>query len=39
MKVCYNKLFIDKKMNKTDLIREAKRSSNVIAKMGKKESV
>lgn len=35
MKVCYDKLLINKKMNKTDLIREAKISSNVLAKMGK----
>ena len=33
------KLLIDKKMKKTDLIREAKISSNVLAKMGKEESV
>ena len=42
MAVCYNKLWkllIDKKMKKTDLIREAKISSNVLAKMGKEESV
>lgn len=42
MKVCYDKLWkilIDKKMKRTDLIREAKISSNVLAKMGKKESV
>lgn len=42
MKICYNKLWkllIDKKMKKTDLIREAKISSNVLAKMGKEESV
>lgn len=42
MKVCYDKLWkllIDKKMKKTDLIREAKISSNVLAKMGKEESV
>lgn len=35
MKVCYDKLWkllIDKKMKKTDLIREAKISSNVLAK-------
>lgn len=38
MNVCYDKLWkllIDKKMKKTDLIREAKISSNVLAKMGK----
>ena len=42
MKVCYDKLWkllIDKKMKRTDLIREAKISSNVLAKMGKEESV
>ena len=42
MKVCYDKLWkllIDKKMKKTDLIREAKVRSNVLAKMGKEESV
>ena len=42
MKVCYDKLWkllIDKKMKKTDLIREAKISYNVLAKMGKEESV
>ena len=42
MKVCYDKLWkllIDKKMKKTDLIREAKISSNDLAKMGKEESV
>lgn len=42
MKVCYDKLWkilIDKKMKKTDLIREAKISSNVLAKLGKEESV
>ena len=42
MKVCYDKLWkllIDKKMKKTDLIREAKISSNVLAKMGKEETV
>lgn len=42
MKVCYDKLWkllIDKKMKKTDLIREAKISSNVLAKMGKEESI
>lgn len=35
MNVCYDKLWkllIDKKMKKTDLIREAKISSNVLAK-------
>ena len=42
MKVCYDKLWkllIDKKMKKTDLIRDAKISSNVLSKMGKEESV
>ena len=42
MKFCYDKLWkllIDKKMKKTDLIRDAKISSNVLAKMGKEESV
>ena len=42
MRVCYDKLWkllIDKKMKKTDLIREAKIISNVLAKMGKEESV
>lgn len=42
MNVCYDKLWkllIDKKMKKPDLIREAKISSNVLAKMGKEESV
>lgn len=42
MNVCYDKLWkllIDKKMKKTDLIRDAKISSNVLAKMGKEESV
>ena len=42
MRVCYDKLWkllIDKKMKKTDLIREAKISSNVLAKMGKEEAV
>ena len=42
MKVSYDKLWkllIDKKMKKTDLIQQAKISSNVLAKMGKEESV
>lgn len=42
MNVCYDKLWkllIDKKMKKIDLIREAKISSNVLAKMWKEESV
>lgn len=42
MVVCYNKLWkilIDKKMKKTDLISQAKISSNVLARMGKEEPV
>ena len=42
MKVCYDKLWkliIDKKMKRTDLIKKAKISSNVLAKMGKVETV
>lgn len=42
MKVCYDKLWkllIDKKMKRTDLIRKAKISSNVLARMGREESV
>lgn len=42
MKVCYDKLWkllIDKKMKRTDLIKKAKISSNVLAKMGKEETV
>lgn len=42
MKVCYDKLWkllIDRKMKRTDLIKEAKISSNVLAKMGKEETV
>lgn len=33
------KLLIDRKMKKTDLIAEAKISSNVLAKMGRDEPV
>ena len=42
MAVSYNKLWkllIDKKMNKTELRIKAGLSTNVIAKMGKEESV
>lgn len=42
MKVSYDKLWkllIDRKMKRTDLIKEAKISSNVLAKMGKEETV
>ena len=42
MKVCYDKLWkllIDKKMKKTDLIREANISSRKKKKMGREESV
>lgn len=42
MAICYNnlwKLLIDKKMNKTDLKEAAGISFNVIAKMGKNETV
>lgn len=42
MKVCYDKLWkilIDRKMKRTDLIRNAKISSNVLAKMGREETV
>lgn len=42
MKVSYDrlwKLLIDKKMKKTDLIRWAQISSNVVAKMGKEEPI
>ncbi len=38
----YNKLWklmIDKKINKTELCKEAKVSTNAMAKMGKNESV
>ena len=42
MSVCYDKLWkmsIDKRMNKTDLKDKAGNSFNVLAKMGKGESV
>lgn len=42
MKVSYDKLWkilIDKKLNRTDLISQAKISSNVLARMGREESV
>jgi Predicted transcriptional regulator len=42
MSISYNKLWkllIDKSMNKTQLKKEAKISSNAIAKMGKNEAV
>lgn len=42
MRVNYDrlwKLLIDKKMKRTDLIAQAQISSNVVAKMGKEESV
>ena len=42
MSVCYDKLWkmlIDKRMNKTDLKDKAGISFNVLAKMGKGESV
>ena len=42
MKVSYDrlwKLLIDKKMKRTDLITQAQISSNVVAKMGKEESI
>ena len=42
MKVSYDrlwKLLIDKKMKRTDLITDAQISSNVVAKMGKEESI
>ena len=42
MKVCYDKLWkllIDKKMKKTDLIKNANISSNVLARMGHEEPV
>lgn len=41
-KISYDKLWklmIDKKINKTQLIQEAEITSNVMAKMGKNESV
>ena len=40
--ISYNKLWktlIDRKMNKTQLMREAGLSTNAIAKLGKSESV
>mgnify|MGYP000403145094 FL=1 len=42
MAVCYNKLWkilIDKNMSKTQLIKEAKISTNAMAKLGKNEDV
>lgn len=42
MSVCYNrlwKLLIDKKMTKTQLCKEAKISTNAVAKMGRDEDV
>ena len=42
MKVSYDKLWkilIDKKLKRTDLISQAKISSNVLARMGREESV
>lgn len=42
MIVCYDKLWkllIDKKMKRTDLIKQAKVSANVLARMGKEEPV
>lgn len=42
MVVCYDKLWkllIDKKMKRTDLIKQAKISTNVLARMGKEEPV
>ena len=42
MAVCYNKLWkllIDKKMTKTQLCKEAKISTNAVAKMGRDEDV
>ena len=42
MSVCYNKLWkllIDKKMMKTQLCKEAKISTNAVAKMGRDEDV
>ena len=33
------KILIDRKMKKTDLIKKAKISSNVLAKMGREEAV
>lgn len=42
MPVCYNKLWkvlIDKGMNKTDLIKASKITTNAMAKLGKNEDV
>ena len=42
MAVCYNKLWkllIDKKMTKTQLCKQAKISTNAVAKMGRDEDV
>lgn len=42
MAVNYNKLWkilIDKKMKRTDLIKQAKISSNVLARMGREQPV
>lgn len=42
MKISYDKLWkllIDKKMKKTDLIGKANISSNVLARMGREESI
>ena len=42
MAVCYNKLWknlIDRGMSKTELIKEAKISTNAMAKLGKHEDV
>ena len=42
MPVCYNKLWkilIDRRMTKTDLIKSAKITTNVMAKLGKNEDV
>lgn len=42
MKISYNKLWkllIDNNMQKTDLIKKVKISSNVLARMGKNEPI
>ena len=42
MVVCYDKLWkllIDKKMKRTDLLKQAKISTNVLARMGREEPV
>ncbi len=42
MQVCYDKLWkllIDKKMKRTDLVKQAKISTNVLARMGREEPV